>query len=119
MSGRQWAGQSEGAGWLAPPRALAAPASAAPCLPHRLSLPARPPPSPPSACLRFPCHLQVRQKLYGSSVLRYRQYARHLAPMLRPMRPLILRYERDAGLESSEHLLAQVLDGAAEGREEL
>ncbi|EFN51199.1 hypothetical protein CHLNCDRAFT_141390 [Chlorella variabilis] len=62
---------------------------------------------------------QVRQKLYGSSVLRYRQYARHLAPMLRPMRPLILRYERDAGLESSEHLLAQVLDGAAEGREEL
>ncbi|KAI7835611.1 hypothetical protein COHA_010488, partial [Chlorella ohadii] len=55
---------------------------------------------------------QVRQRLYGSSVGRWRHYARQLAPLLRPLRQLILRYEQQAGLDSSEQLLAQVLDEA-------
>jgi uncharacterized membrane protein YgcG len=54
---------------------------------------------------------QVRQRLYADSVLRYRRYAAHLAPLLSPLRPWILRYERDAGLESSAALLAEVLGG--------
>ncbi|KAL4439889.1 hypothetical protein ABPG75_002890 [Micractinium tetrahymenae] len=55
---------------------------------------------------------QVRQRLYRGSVLRFRQYARHLAPLLRPLRQLISRYEREAGLAPSEQLLAEVLDRA-------
>jgi hypothetical protein len=55
----------------------------------------------------------VRQRLYSDSVLRYRRYARHLAPLLRPLRDLILRYEREAGLDSSERLLSEVLDGGS------
>ncbi|KAI3431774.1 hypothetical protein D9Q98_010530 [Chlorella vulgaris] len=54
---------------------------------------------------------QVRQRLYADSVLQYRRYAAHLAPLLSPMRHWILRYEREAGLESSAALLAEVLGG--------
>lgn len=46
-------------------------------------------------------------------MLRFRRYVRHLAPLLRPLRRQISRYEREAGLESSEQLLAEVLDGAS------
>ncbi|PSC69236.1 sulfotransferase [Micractinium conductrix] len=56
---------------------------------------------------------QVRQRLYSSSMLRWRRYARQLAPLLRPLRSAILRYEREAGLESSAALLAEVLDTGA------
>ena len=61
----------------------------------------------------MPAHAasQVRQRLYSSSVGRWRRYARQLAPLLRPLRQLMLRYERQAGLDSSEQLLAEVLDG--------
>lgn len=66
--------------------------------------PFAPPPSLPAP--------QVRQKLYRGSMLRFQRYARHLAPLLRPLRQHIARYEREAGLGSSEQLLADVLDGA-------
>ena len=46
-------------------------------------------------------------------MLRWRRYARQLAPLLRPLRSAILRYEREAGLESSAALLAEVLDTGA------
>lgn len=58
---------------------------------------------------------QVRQRLYSSSVGQWRRYARQLAPLLRPLRQLMLRYERQAGLGSSEQLLAEVLDGPPAG----
>lgn len=45
-------------------------------------------------------------------MLRFRRYARHLAPLLRPLRQHIARYEREAGLEHSGQLLSEVLDGA-------
>ena len=51
----------------------------------------------------------MRQQLYSSSVGRFRRYARQLAPLLRPLRQLILRYEREAGLEPSAALLDEVL----------
>ncbi|PRW33326.1 serine threonine- kinase receptor R831 [Chlorella sorokiniana] len=57
---------------------------------------------------------QVRQRLYSSSVGRWRRYARQLAPLLRPLRQLIARYERQAGLDSSEQLMAEVLEGSAD-----
>ena len=57
--------------------------------------------------------MQVRQQLYSGSMLRFRRYARHLAPLLRPLRQLIARYEAEAGLESSEALLEEVLGGTA------
>lgn len=57
-----------------------------------------------------PAPAQVRQRLYSSSVGRWKRYARQLAPLLRPLRQLILRYERHVGLDSSAQLLAQVLE---------
>ena len=57
----------------------------------------------------------MRQKLYSGSMLRFRRYAHHLAPLLRPLRQLILRYESEASLDSSEQLLAEVLDTSSAG----
>ena len=62
--------------------------------------------------------VQVRQQLYRGSMLRFRRYARHLAPLLRPLRQLIARYEAEAGLESSEALLEEVLGREASQQQE-
>ena len=76
-------------------------------LPHALA-----PTSDPASCALPLPPPQVRQKLYSGSVLRFRRYARHLAPLLRPLRQLILRYESETGLDSSQQLLEEVLDSS-------
>lgn len=71
--------------------------------------------------------------LHTRGIQRYRQHAHHLAPLLAPLRELVLDYERRASLPSSQQLLDEVLgssddaddsqeqgpDGGAGGREEL
>ena len=46
--------------------------------------------------------------MYTTSLERWKVYKEFLAPLLRPLRPLILDYERAAGLPSSAELLSQV-----------
>ena len=102
-----------GAGWLAGGAwgrwgGLQAPACLLPVSSVALPMPVSICSHVPPPCL-LPTRAQVRQQLYGSSVGRFRRYARQLAPLLRPLRQLILRYEREAGLEPSAALLEQVL----------